>query len=55
MYVFFLLTSGIFMQKFVEEETKEMCSPKNSPLATAHTKYVHLPGILGSSMIKNQQ
>jgi hypothetical protein len=51
----FFLTSGIFMQKIVEEETKEMCSQKNSSLATAHTEYVDLPGTLGSSTIKNQQ
>ena len=43
------------MQKIVEEETKEMCSQKNSSLATAHTEYVDLPGTLGSSTIKNQQ
>ena len=51
----FFLTSGIFMQKVVEEETKEMCSQKNSPFATAHTGYVQLPGTLDSSMVKNQQ
>ena len=54
-FIFFFLTSGIFMQKVVEEETNKMRSQKNSPLATAHTKYVHLPGTLGSSTVKNQQ
>jgi hypothetical protein len=51
----FLLTHGIVMQTLVEEETKEMHSQKNSPLAIAHTEYVHLSSSLGSSMVKNQK